>query len=1051
MTYESSEFHSTKTSSDGSSDRMSSEEDTVLAQSLLASISEITESVVCVKVENETFMEIGCYLHRTSPAIMELQTSENTPPNAREILQSLSKSVDHAKFLVGQCNTGAKSIPDPAVKSIIEQLNGVIRNIGESLSLIPSSFFRGQEYAEVAIQSLSREMQNAQFEISQNQNQIQVSEPKEPSLKVPSFEELTEVESESTETDLYAVDIEVSTEIPKSVEMPSLINFLRGMDYFGQGNHGSSSSKSLKRLPQVAEYMEPLYETFFCPLTKNIMDDPVTVSSGVTYERRSITEWFNKFEESAEDVICPTTGKKLVTRVLSTNIALKTTIEEWKERNEATRIKVARAALSLASSESMILEALKELQYLCQKKQYNKVQVRNIGIIPLLTQFMVHKDRKVRCMTLETLRLLAEEDDETKEMITKTKTITTTIKMLSSKHLPERHAALSFLLELSTSEPLCEKIGSVTGGILMLITMKYNQSFDAFTVESANKILKNLERYPKNIKFMAENGLLEPLLNHLIEGTEEMQIQMGDYLGELVLGHDTETYVAERASPSLIKMVHSGKTLKKKAAFKALAKISSYHPNSRTIVEAGIIPIMIEEMFTGRIHNKRMNSKEESAAILANILNSGIPLETIQVNSHGHKMTSDYIVYNLIQLLINSTSEKLNINLIKILLCLIKTPKSTSTVVSVIKETDASYTLIEFINSPFEELGIESLKLLITLTPYMGHTLADRLCKTKGQPENLIKNPTESTRITEKHAVSANFLAKLPHQNLPLNLALLYRDTVPTIIQTINEIQRSGTRTSRFANLYLEGLVGILVRFTTTLYETQVLQLARNYNFTSVFTELLMRSASDEVQRLSAIGLEKLSVESINLSKPPQIKRTKFLKLFYLPRFLLFLGSSKQRQRNIQAVCPVHKGACSSETTFCLVDAKAVERLLACLDHENGEVVEAALSAICTLLDDKVDVEKSVNMLNEVNTIQHVLNVLREHKQQEGLWQKSFWMIERFLMKGGDRSISDISEDRLLPSTLVSAFHHGDEITKQMAEKILRHLKKMPNFSTQFS
>jgi len=40
---------------------------------------------------------------------------------------------------------------------------------------------------------------------------------------------------------------------------------------------------------------------------------------------------------------------------------LKATIQQWKERNEVTRMKVARAALSLASTESMVLEALKDL------------------------------------------------------------------------------------------------------------------------------------------------------------------------------------------------------------------------------------------------------------------------------------------------------------------------------------------------------------------------------------------------------------------------------------------------------------------------------------------------------------------------------------------------------------------------------------------------------------------------------------------------------------------------------------------------------------------
>ncbi|MCL7037674.1 hypothetical protein MKW94_025150 [Papaver nudicaule] len=975
---------------------------------------------------------------------MELVTTENSPPNATHIiLQSLTENVVHAKCLIGKCSNEVLSVPDTEVGSILEQLSGVIRKIGETLNLIPSSAFADQEYAEIAVRSISSEMKDVQFET--RQNQIQVSEANKSQLQFPPFE-LAVLESESAETDLYTVD-QVSKDISQSFDMPDTINFCSGRDYSGQGNHDSSSSEILKTIPRLAEYVEPLYKTFFCPLTKNIMNDPVTVASGVTYERRAITGWFKKLGDTAEDVICPTTGKKLATRDLNTNIALKTTIQEWAERNDAARIKVARAALSLCSSDIMILEALKDLQYLCRKKPHTKVLVRTIGVLPLLSQLIIYKDKKVRCMTLATLQLLAENDDEAKDMIAKTKTITIIITMLSSNHLPERHAALLLLLELSTSELLCEKIGSIAGAILMLITIKYNQSFDAFTAESANKILRNLEKSSKNIKCMAENGLLEPLLNHLIDGPEDMQTQMGAYLEVIVFRHDSEAYVAERASPTLIKMVQSEKSLTRKVAFNGLAKISSYQRNSNTLVDAGIVPIIIEEMFTRKIDSGRLNSKTQSVEILANLLDSDILLENIKVNTHGHTMTSHYVVYNLIQLLRNSTSDEMSTNLIKIFHCLLKYPKSTSTVVSAVKEMEASYTLIEFIDSPLEELGIETLKLLLTLTTYMGHILADKLCNTTGQPENLIKFPHETTQLSEKFAIAAKFLAMLPHQNLPLNLALLYTGRIPAVIQTINDIQVSVTRTGRFTNLYLEGLVGILVRFTTTLYERQILQLASGCNFTLVFTQLLMRATSDEVQRLSAIGLEKLSVQSITLSKPPQIKRVKFMKLFYIPRLLLFL--TKQKQKKIQ-VCSVHKGVCSSDTTFCLVDAKAVERLLACLYHENGEVVEAALSAISTLLDDKVDVEMSVNMLNEMNIIHHVLNVLKEQKQQEGLWQKSFWIIERFLMKGGNRSSSDISKDRFLPSTLVNAFHHGDELTRQMAEKILRHMKKIPYNSSEF-
>jgi hypothetical protein len=103
-------------------------------------------------------------------------------------------------------------------------------------------------------------------------------------------------------------------------------------------------------------------------------------------------------------------------------------------------------------------------------------------------------------------------------MIANTMDISVVVKMLSSSHRHVRHASLLLLLELSRSQSLCEKIGSVTGGILMLITIKYNRAVDAFGSETAEQILKNLEGSPGNIKCMAENGHLEPLINHLNEG-----------------------------------------------------------------------------------------------------------------------------------------------------------------------------------------------------------------------------------------------------------------------------------------------------------------------------------------------------------------------------------------------------------------------------------------------------------------------------------------------------------------------------------------------------
>ncbi|KAF8021365.1 hypothetical protein BT93_G1718 [Corymbia citriodora subsp. variegata] len=1007
---------------------------TDLAESLLQSTSEVTESLLCIEVERESFTAIACYIYRATFAIMELQTSQNTPPNALEIVQSISKKIDFAKDVVCRCQRDTNPIKDHELRSVIVQLESVINHIGEDLRMIPASTYGDQDFAAQAMKSLSLEMKKVQFEVG-DESEVQL--PKE----VVTMEKQSE--QVPSETDLYSIDTAALVDDLQSSNASQFVEFLQSTSTSTSSSHMKQRSTSRASITSshVAEIIEPMYGTFFCPLTKKIMEDPVTIESGVTYEREAIDEWLKKHENS-EQMGCPVTGKKLVSRVLSTNFALKTTIEEWKERNEAARIKVARAALSLASSPAMVIEALEDVQSICQQRSYNKIQVRNIGMIPLLVKLVEYKDRDARCLALDILRQLAEEDEDNKEMIARVVDMAALIKLLSSSHQPTRHSTLQFLLKLSESQSLCESIGSVTGAILILITSKYN-SLDAFGSEKASEILRNLGNHPSNIKIMAENGYVEPLLEHLIEGSEDMKLEMASYLKEIFLGYESQKYVAVRAAPSLISMVQSGHGLIRRAAFKALASISSYHPNSKALVEAGILQIMVEEMFSHQITDETMNSRVEAASIITNIIDSGLDLEKLQVNVHGHTMASDYIIYNVISMMKNSTPEELNINLVKILLCMTKSPKSAATIVSVVKETEASYVLIELINNPHEELGVVAIKLLIILSSYMGHTLAERLCKTRGLPENLIRSPNELNHVTEKQSISAIFLAKLPHKNVTLNLALLNKGLIPDVLQRINRMQVSGTRTSRYAIAYLEGLVGILVRFTTTLYEPQLLALARNYNFTSVFTELLMRTSSDEVQRLSAIGLENLSAESAHLSKPPEIKKAKTRKLFHLPKSLSF-NFSKSKTLSI---CPVHRGVCSSQNTFCLIEANAVERLLTCLDHEKVEVVEAALSAVCTLLDDKVDVDKSVDMLSSANTIQHVLNVVKDHRH-EGLRQKSFWVIERFLSKGGDTSASYISQDRLFPSTLVSAFHHGDVTTKQMAERILRHLNKMPYCTT---
>lgn len=140
----------------------------------------------------------------------------------------------------------------------------------------------------------------------------------------------------------------------------------------------------------------------------------------------------------------------------------------------------------------------------------------------------------------------------------------------------------------------------------------------------------------------------------------------------------------------------------------------------------------------------------------------------------------------------------------------------------------------------------------------------------------------------------------------------------------------------------------------------------------------------------------------------------------------------------------MHRGVCSpAATTFCLLEAGAVEGLLGCLENDNARVVEAALGALCTLLDEGWTLRRAcMAALAELDAVRHVLGALRQHRENV-LWQKCFCMVEKFLMHGDNRCSREVTGDRMLPTALVSAFHKGNASTKKAAQSILRRLHKM--------
>ncbi|KAL9261484.1 U-box domain-containing protein [Drosera capensis] len=779
--------------------------------------------------------------------------------------------------------------------------------------------------------------------------------------------------------------------------------------------------------------IEPIYDSFLCPLTKQVMHDPVTIESGQTFEREAIEKWFKGCKESGRKPVCPVTGEELNSTDMSPSIALRHTIEEWTARNEATQIDIARASLSLATSEKDILQGLSYIQHISQKSIANKFIVHQPASVHLVIDMLKNSSRKVRLKALETLRVLAEEDSS-KEIIAEGDTVRTLVKFLHHEKAREREETVALFYELSKSEFLCEKIGSINGAILLLLGMTSSKSENVVAVRNADRALDNLARCENNVRQMAENGRLQPLLTILLEGTPETKLSMAAFLGDLVLNNDVKVHVSNTVGSALIDLMKTGDLRAREASLKALNQISSYEASSMVLIEEGILPPLVSGLFSVGFRHHPTQLKEISATILSNLVNSGYDFSSLVIGPGNQTLVSESIIHELLHL-ISNTGPAIECKLLQVLVGLTSST-TVSEVVSAITSSGATISLVQFIEAPQRDLRLAALKLLHNLSPYMSQDLADALRGTAGQLGSLVKIILESIGITEEQATAVGFLADLPEEDVDLTRQMLNEGVFQQIRSKVEGIRQGTMRGNRFMTPYLEGLVRVLARVTYILpQQPDAVQLCREHNVASLFTKLLLANGQENVQIASAWALSNLSQESPKLTRVPEVPP---------PPFCASIFPCFSKAPDVTGLCPIHGGLCSVRDTFCLVEGQAVENLVSLLDHENEKAIEASLAALSTLLDDDVNIEQGVILLSEAEGTSHIFEVLVA-KQNENLRRRAVWAAERLLRTEG--IAIDVSTNANVVNALVDAFQNADYRTRQIAERALRSVDKIPNFS----
>ncbi|ESQ27489.1 hypothetical protein EUTSA_v10018134mg [Eutrema salsugineum] len=787
--------------------------------------------------------------------------------------------------------------------------------------------------------------------------------------------------------------------------------------------------------------IDNIYEAFICPLTKQVMQNPVTLENGQTFEREAIEKWFKECSQNGRPLSCPITSQELSITDLNPSIALGNAIEEWRARNDFLKLDIARQSLYLGNSETNILLALKNVREICKNIRLIKHRMRNPQLVRLIIDMLKSSSHEVRYKALQTLQVVVEGDEESKAIIAEGDTVRTIVKFLSQEPPKGREAAVSLLFELSKSEALCEKIGSIHGAIILLVGLTSSKSENVSTVEKADRTLTNLGRSEENVRQMATNGRLQPLLANLLEGSAEIKLSMASYLGELALNNDVKVVVAQTVGSSLIDLMRSRNMRQREAALGALNNISSFEGSAKVLISAGILPPLIKDLFYVGPNQLPIRLKEVSATILANIVNIGYDFDKVPVGAHHQTLVSEDIVENLLQL-ISNTGPEIQGKLLEVLVGLTSCPNSVINVVSAIRNSGAIISLVQFVElHENDDLRLASIKLLHNISPHMSEELANALRGTVGQLGNLVAIISENTTtITEAQAAAAGLLAELPERDWGLTQRLLKECAFEKIISKISVIRQGEIRGKRFEKTFLEGLVSILARITFALTkETQAISFCRENNVASIFLDLLQSNSQDNILIASAIALENLSLESRNLTKIPELPP---------PSYCTSIFSCLSKPPVVLGICKIHQGLCSLRESFCLVEGQAVDKLVDLLDHENVKVVGPALAALSTLLEDGLEVEKAVRLIDEADGITPILNVLLENRT-ENLRIRAVWMVERILRI--EQIAEEVAEEQNVTAALVDAFQNADFRTRQIAENALKHIDKIPNFSGIFT
>ncbi|XP_041995012.1 U-box domain-containing protein 13-like [Salvia splendens] len=325
---------------------------------------------------------------------------------------------------------------------------------------------------------------------------------------------------------------------------------------------------------------------FRCPISLELMKDPVIVSTGQTYERSCIEKWLE-----AGHSTCPNTQQALTSNALTPNYVLRSLIAQWCEANGIEVPKRPGSSRPKAGSACSPAERSKIGALLCKLTSGNPEDQRSAA---------------------GEIRLLAKRNADNRVAIAEAGAIPLLVQLLSTPDSRTQEHAVTALLNLSIFE---DNKGSIisSGAVPGIVHVLKKGSMEAR--ENAAATLFSLSVIDENKVTIGASGAIPALVALLSEGTQRGKKDAATALFNLCIYQGNKgKAVRARVIPTLMRLLTEPQGTMVDEALAILAILSSHPEGKSAIGAAEAVPVLVDVIGNGSARNK-----ENSAAVLVHL------------------------------------------------------------------------------------------------------------------------------------------------------------------------------------------------------------------------------------------------------------------------------------------------------------------------------------------------------------------------------------------------------------------------------------------------